>query len=97
MNVLFFLSLLLVGLVRAAQNRRVTNNVKIGVVVDYSKLGGRMGLNCIRMAISEFYESDDGRHYNTRLELHPRDSKSDDIGAASSGIIYTTTGTFFFG
>ena len=92
MNILFFLSsflvvvisLLLPDFVRA-QNRTETTNVNVGVVVDYDRLVGRMGLSCIRMAISEFYKSDDGRHYNTRLVIHPRDSKSDVVGAASAG------------
>ena len=84
----FFICLLLTWNLVTAQNRAV-KNVKIGVVVDYSQLIGRMGLNCISMAISEFYESIDGRHYNTRLELQPKDSKFVDIGAASSGINIT--------
>ncbi|EXB89491.1 Glutamate receptor 2.7 [Morus notabilis] len=68
-----------------AQNRIEVNKVKVGVVVDYNdKLFGRMGLRCIKMALSDFYAS--RSHYNTRLALQTRDSDSDVVEAASAAL-----------
>lgn len=57
--------------------------VKVGVVVDMDSDVGEMGLNCIKMALSDFYN----RHayYQTRLVLNSRDSKRDVVGAAAAG------------
>ena len=71
----------------AAQNATtaaaVVKKVNVGVLVDYDGWIGRIGLRCVEMAVSEFYLSH--AHYNTRLVLHARDTKSDVVGAASAG------------
>ena len=60
--------------------------VNVGVIVDYDKWVGKMGLSCIEMALSEFYASH-GYNYKTRLMIHTRDSKQDVIGAAAAGMV----------
>lgn len=57
--------------------------VKVGVVVDMDSDVGEMGLNCIKMALSDFY--DRHSYYQTRLVLNSRDSKRDVVGAAAAG------------
>ncbi|KAJ9190549.1 hypothetical protein P3X46_001736 [Hevea brasiliensis] len=42
------------------------------------------GLSCINMSISDFYAKHS--HYKTRLVLHARDSKNDDVGAAAAAL-----------
>ena len=59
--------------------------VSVGVVVDYGRWAGTMGLSCIQMAVSDFYASKGNNQYKTRLLIHSRDSKADVIGAASAG------------
>ncbi|KAG6409699.1 hypothetical protein SASPL_127741 [Salvia splendens] len=44
---------------------------------------GKMGLNCITMALSDFYTKHG--QYQTRLVLTKRDSKKDVVGAAAAG------------
>ena len=80
------MSVLLVDFAMAQNSTAV--RVNVGVIVDYDRRIGKMGLSCIEMAISEFYASN--AHYKTRLVLHARDSKSDVVGAASAGT-YTNT------
>ena len=46
-----------------AENTKIP--VKVGVVLDLDTWDGKMGLNCISMALSDFYASH--RHYNTRM------------------------------
>ncbi|KAF4372145.1 hypothetical protein F8388_000361 [Cannabis sativa] len=57
--------------------------VKVGVVVDYESLVGKMGLRCINMSLSHFYSSHP--NYTTRLHIHATDSKKHVIGAAAAG------------
>ena len=64
-----------------------SEKINVGVIVDYERWVGKMGLSCIEMALPEFYASR-GRDYNTRLVVHARDSKSDVIGAASAGMFF---------
>ncbi|XVE53493.1 hypothetical protein DITRI_Ditri03aG0007600 [Diplodiscus trichospermus] len=65
-----------------------TNNVpvavNVGVVLDFDKLLGKIGLSCINMAISDFYATH--ASYRTRLVLNPRDSKMDVLGAAAAAV-----------
>lgn len=57
--------------------------VRIGVVVDKDIDVGQMGLNCISMALSDFYAANG--HYRTRVVLYSRDSKTTVVGAAAAG------------
>lgn len=67
-----------------AQNRK-TVPINVGVVMDMDEWVGKMGLSCISMALSDFYSSDHGSAYRTRLLLHTRDSKRDIVAAAAAG------------
>ncbi|XP_047967478.1 glutamate receptor 2.7-like [Salvia hispanica] len=58
--------------------------VRVGVVVDMDDYVGKMGLNCITMALSDFYTKHG--HYKTRLVLTKRDSKKDVVGAAAAAL-----------
>ncbi|WCJ30467.1 glutamate receptor 2.2 [Euphorbia peplus] len=58
--------------------------VDVGVVVDMKNWVGEMGLSCIRLALSDFYEAH--VDYTTRLVLHTRDSMGDVIGAAAKAV-----------
>ena len=59
--------------------------VNIGVVLDANTWIGKLGLSCIRMALSDFYASHG--YYKTRLVLNIKDSKEEVIAAASAGKI----------
>ncbi|KAG6409700.1 hypothetical protein SASPL_127742 [Salvia splendens] len=63
--------------------------VRVGVVIDMDDYVGKMGLNCITMALSDFYTKHG--HYQTRLVLTKRDSKKDVVGAAAAGTTTNTT------
>ena len=72
------------NLVTASENLKGVVRVSAGVVVDYNhRLVGKIGLSCIKMALSDFYTAH--AKYTTRLVLHARDSNSDVVGAASAG------------
>ena len=58
-------------------------NVSVGVVLDMETWVGKVGLTCIHMSLSEFYEANP--HYNTRIVLHPKDSAGDVVAAAAAG------------
>ncbi|KAM7477583.1 hypothetical protein LguiA_025796 [Lonicera macranthoides] len=60
--------------------------VNVGVVLDTDEVIGKMGLRCIRMALSDFYASHP--HYSTRLLLNVRNSNATVVGAASAGKTY---------
>ncbi|OMO90592.1 Ionotropic glutamate receptor [Corchorus olitorius] len=66
-----------------AQNT-TTIPVKFGVVLDFDKMVGKIGLSCINMALSDFYSTHGS--YRTRLVLNPRDSKMDVVGAAAAAL-----------
>ncbi|EYU22044.1 hypothetical protein MIMGU_mgv1a019033mg, partial [Erythranthe guttata] len=57
--------------------------VRVGLVLDMDDYG-KMTLDVIRMALSDFYATHD--HYTTRLVLVDRDSKGDVVGAAAAGL-----------
>ncbi|PIN03072.1 Glutamate-gated kainate-type ion channel receptor subunit GluR5 [Handroanthus impetiginosus] len=58
-------------------------SVRVGVVLDMDEYG-EMTLNCLSMALSDFYATHN--HYTTRLVLISRDSKGDIIGAAAAAL-----------
>ncbi|KAJ1380977.1 Solute-binding protein family 3/N-terminal domain of MltF [Sesbania bispinosa] len=58
--------------------------VKVGIVVDVGGIYGKMGLSCINMAISDFYQTHS--HYHTRLLFNVRDSQGDVVTAAAQAL-----------
>ncbi|XVF89458.1 hypothetical protein PTKIN_Ptkin19aG0131900 [Pterospermum kingtungense] len=58
--------------------------VNVGVVLDFDKQLGKIGLSCINMALSDFYAAH--ASYRTRLVLNPRDSKMDVVAAAAAAL-----------
>ncbi|XWS17898.1 hypothetical protein CRYUN_Cryun33cG0108000 [Craigia yunnanensis] len=67
-----------------AQNTTIPVAVNVGVVLDFDKPLGKIGLSCINMALSDFYATHSS--YRTRLVLNPRDSKMDVVGAAAAAL-----------
>lgn len=59
--------------------------IKVGVVLDLNDYIGQMGLNCISIAVSDFYTANP--LYKTRLQIYSRDSKGDTVGAAAAGAL----------
>lgn len=59
--------------------------VKVGVILDMNTTVGKMGLECIKMALSDFYASHG--YYKTKLILHTRDSKGNVVDAALAGTL----------
>ncbi|KAL7153128.1 hypothetical protein ABFS83_04G144400 [Erythranthe nasuta] len=57
--------------------------VRVGVVLDMDNYG-KITLDYITMALSDFYATHD--HYKTRLLLFDRDSKGDVVAAAAAGL-----------
>jgi ionotropic glutamate receptor len=68
-----------------AQIRNESNVVvKVGAVLDVSNgTVGIIGLSCINMALSDFYDSHS--HYKTRIQIILRDSHKDVVNAAAQG------------
>ncbi|PIN03071.1 hypothetical protein CDL12_24409 [Handroanthus impetiginosus] len=58
--------------------------IGVGVVLNMENYVGEMGLNCISMALSDFYAANS--HYKTRIQINPRDSKGDVVGAAAAAL-----------
>ncbi|KAF9612902.1 hypothetical protein IFM89_004318 [Coptis chinensis] len=56
----------------------------VGVVLDMDSTIGRVGWNCMEMALSDFYTTN--ADYRTRLSLHLRDSQGDNAKAVLSVI-----------
>ncbi|CAI9772306.1 unnamed protein product [Fraxinus pennsylvanica] len=84
-NFFFSLSLnILTAHMAMAQNQTVLINVDVGVVLNMNNSFSAMGFSCISMALSDFYASNS--HYKTRLVLHTRDAKEDDVGAAAAAL-----------
>ncbi|KAJ4957784.1 hypothetical protein NE237_024895 [Protea cynaroides] len=63
-----------------AQNTTIPFNV--GVVLNFNKLTGRIGLSCISKALSDFYATHSS--YKTRLVVHTRDSQNNVVKAIAS-------------
>ncbi|KAH7523908.1 hypothetical protein FEM48_Zijuj06G0062000 [Ziziphus jujuba var. spinosa] len=51
--------------------------INIGMIVNLDTWVGKVGLSCLNMALSDFYNSHP--HYNTRLFLHINDSNTNDV------------------
>ncbi|WJX41656.1 hypothetical protein P8452_28977 [Trifolium repens] len=63
-------------------NESSINAVKVGVVLDVSDgTFGKIGLSCINMALSDFYDSHS--HHKTRIQIVVRDSHKDVVTAAA--------------
>ncbi|KAG6739156.1 hypothetical protein POTOM_056742 [Populus tomentosa] len=68
-----------------AKNSTSIIPVKVGVVLDLDNdLDGKIGLSCINMSLSDFYDTHGD--YKTRLVLITRDSK-DDVAAAAAAAL----------
>lgn len=67
------------------KNNNNTVAVNIGVIYEEGNKLGKMGLNCIKLGLSDFYNSH--QSYNTRIVLnirvYPKDSG---VGAAAAGM-----------
>ncbi|XP_062092122.1 glutamate receptor 2.7-like isoform X2 [Humulus lupulus] len=86
------------NLAMAKNSNNAVVKVKVGMVVDYDQLVGRMGLKCIKMALSDLYPAHahahahhahahaHARNYTTKLVLHTRNSNSDVVGAAAAAL-----------
>lgn len=81
-SILVLFSWIFVAAAMAAENT-TTVPVKVGVVVDLDEPTGKMYLSCIKMALSDFYDSN--AHYKTRVNLTARNSNEDVVGAADAG------------
>lgn len=70
----------------AAQNKSLNARISfdVGIVLDLESTLGKMSNVCISMALDDFYTTHN--NYNTKLILHWRDSKEDDVEAASMGM-----------
>ncbi|KAL5699313.1 hypothetical protein ACHQM5_030235 [Ranunculus cassubicifolius] len=62
-----------------ANNQRVSD-FHVGVVLDMDSVIGKVGWECIQLALSDFYAAHPD--YRTRLFLHPRDSQGDNVKAS---------------
>ncbi|XP_062198782.1 glutamate receptor 2.8-like [Phragmites australis] len=82
-SVLFFLMLFNYA---AAQNatRGGLKELHVGVILDLGSLVGKIARTSISLAMDDSHAAH--RNYSTRLVLHIRDSKSDDVQAASEAI-----------
>ncbi|XP_061951242.1 glutamate receptor 2.8-like [Populus nigra] len=68
-----------------AKNSTSIIPVNVGVVLDLDNdLDGKIGLSCINMSLSDFYDTHGD--YKTRLVLVTRDSKNDVAGAAAAAL-----------
>ncbi|PIN07945.1 Glutamate-gated kainate-type ion channel receptor subunit GluR5 [Handroanthus impetiginosus] len=59
------------------------NEADVGVILDFNTTVGKISRTCISMALEDFYAK---RNLSTKIVLHFRDSRSDDVGAASAAI-----------
>ncbi|XP_019193276.1 PREDICTED: glutamate receptor 2.8-like isoform X2 [Ipomoea nil] len=57
--------------------------VDVGVILDWDTISGKMRNACMSLALSDFYAN---RSHTTQIVVHFRDSKSDDVDAASAAI-----------
>ncbi|XP_073262470.1 glutamate receptor 2.8-like [Populus alba] len=89
MPALSFFSLLFLKIIffemGMAKNSTSIIPVKVGVVLDFDNdLDGKIGLSCINMSLSDFYDTHGD--YKTRLVPITRDSKNDVAGAAAAAL-----------
>lgn len=78
-------SLILSSLKQGKAQRNATVPVKVGLVLDVAETSGKVGLNCINMALSDLYVSHS--HYKTRIVFNIRDSHRDVVSAAAQGFL----------
>ncbi|XP_007011642.2 PREDICTED: glutamate receptor 2.7 [Theobroma cacao] len=83
-HMLFHLFCVFIFLLEGVLTQNSTTQVKVGVVLDLDTPAGKIGLSCINMALSDFYETH--AHYKTRLVLNVRDSKEDVVAAADAAL-----------
>lgn len=57
--------------------------IKIGAILNMETMVGKTMSSCLKMALSDFYDSH--AHYNTRLRLYTNDANGDVVQAASAG------------
>lgn len=82
--VILFLCLLL-GVMCNAQTEVIANSTfRVGVILDSDSLIGRIGLNSLALALSDFYSVN--TNYATRLVLHVSDSREQVVDSAAAGI-----------
>ncbi|CAI0376536.1 unnamed protein product, partial [Linum tenue] len=69
-----------------SSSNNATVVVTIGVILDLNRTDfvGQVGLSCVEMAVSEFYDSHPD--YTTRLAIATRDSQRDVVLAAASAL-----------
>ncbi|CAI0376703.1 unnamed protein product [Linum tenue] len=69
-----------------SSSNNATVVVNIGVILDLNRTDfvGQVGLSCVEMAVSEFYDSHPD--YTTRLAIATRDSQRDVVLAAASAL-----------
>ncbi|KAK6137136.1 hypothetical protein DH2020_029120 [Rehmannia glutinosa] len=70
--------------INRAMAQKATIRVKVGVVLDMDHYVGQMGLDCISIALSDFYATH--AYYKTRLVLNNRNSNRDVVGAAAAAL-----------
>ncbi|PIA28570.1 hypothetical protein AQUCO_06800019v1, partial [Aquilegia coerulea] len=63
----------------SSQHQGITN-FHVGVVLDMDSAIGKVGWNCIQIALSDFYSAHSD--YRTKLFFHLRDSQGDNVQAA---------------
>ncbi|XP_021276565.1 glutamate receptor 2.7-like [Herrania umbratica] len=71
-------------LLEGVLTQNTTTQVNVGVVLDLDSSVGKIGLSCINMALSDFYDTHS--HYKTRMVLNIRDSKEDVVAAADAAL-----------
>ncbi|EOY29260.1 Glutamate receptor, putative [Theobroma cacao] len=81
---IFHLFCLFIFLLEGVLTQNTTTEVNVGVVLDMDSLVGKIGLSCINMALSDFYDTH--AHYKTRMVLNIRDSKEDVVAAADAAL-----------
>ena len=80
---IFFNWLLLSFFMGMARENATILPVKVGIILDLYGITGKMGLSCIKMSLSDFYESHSD--YKTRIVLNIRNSHRDVVTAAAQG------------
>ncbi|VVA36018.1 PREDICTED: glutamate receptor, partial [Prunus dulcis] len=62
----------------------VVEEIHVGVILDMKSREGRIVLNCMSAAVSDFYQLH--KNYSTRVVLHSRDSKGEPLHALSAAL-----------
>ncbi|KAG8369127.1 hypothetical protein BUALT_Bualt15G0118900 [Buddleja alternifolia] len=82
---LIFFSFIKIFFMNVAMAQKSPIPIRVGVVLDMEEYVGEMGMNCISMAISDFYARH-GAYYKTRLSLISKDSNGSVVGAAIAAL-----------